>query len=76
MRNNTRVSNSLDPDQAQHIVISNCLQNLSADNTSRQRVMAHISFFPASKDLLITFANRLDPDQAQQRVGPDLDPHC
>ena len=24
--------------------------------------------------LLITFANSLDPDQAQQNVGPDLDP--
>ena len=22
------------------------------------------------------FANRLDPDQAQQNVGPDLDPIC
>ena len=26
--------------------------------------------------LLITFANGLDPDQAQQNVGPDLDPNC
>ena len=26
--------------------------------------------------LLITFANSLDPDQARQDVGPDLDPHC
>ena len=25
--------------------------------------------------LLITFANILDPDQAQQNVGPDLDPN-
>ena len=25
--------------------------------------------------LLIIFANRLDPDQAQQYVGPDLDPN-
>ena len=24
--------------------------------------------------LLITFANSLDPDQARQNVGPDLDP--
>ena len=23
-----------------------------------------------------TFANRLDPDQARQNVGPDLDPNC
>ena len=37
--NATRVSNSLDPDQAQHSVgpdlIPNCLQRLSADETSR-----------------------------------------
>ena len=25
--------------------------------------------------LLITFANSLDPDQALQNVGPDLDPN-
>ena len=41
-RNTIRVSNSLDPDQAQHFVGPdlgpNCLQRLSADNTSRQRV--------------------------------------
>ena len=38
-KNNIRVSNSLDPDQAQHFVRPNlgpnCLQNLSSDNTSR-----------------------------------------
>ena len=26
--------------------------------------------------LLILFANSLDPDQARQNVGPDLDPNC
>ena len=26
--------------------------------------------------LLITFANSLDPDEARQNVGPDLDPNC
>ena len=26
--------------------------------------------------LLITFANSLDPDQAQQNVGLDLEPNC
>ena len=35
------MSNSLDPDQARHFVVPdlgpNCLQRLSADNTSRQR---------------------------------------
>ena len=33
---------------------------------------------PASGDLcylLITFSNSLDPDQARQNVGPDLDPN-
>ena len=25
---------------------------------------------------LMTFANSLDPDQARQNVGPDLDPNC
>ena len=41
-RNINRVSNSMDPDQAQHFVRPdldhNCLQRLSADDTSRQRV--------------------------------------
>ena len=34
---------------------------------------------PAKGDfccLLITFENSLDPDQARQNVGPDLDPNC
>ena len=34
---------------------------------------------PASGDfchLLIAFANSLDPDQARQNVGPNLDPNC
>ena len=41
--NTTRVSNSLDPGQAQLFVRpdlgSDCLQRLSADNTSRQRLL-------------------------------------
>ena len=41
-RNTIKVSNSLDPDQAGHFVRPdlgpNCLQSLSADDTSRQRV--------------------------------------
>ena len=35
--------------------------------------------FPANGNfchLLISFANSLDPDQARQNVGPDLDPNC
>ena len=42
LRNAIRVSNSLDPDQARQNVWPglgpNCLQSLSADDTSRQRV--------------------------------------
>ena len=26
--------------------------------------------------LLITFANHLDPDQAEQNIKPELDPSC
>ena len=41
-RNTIRVSSSLDPDQARYFVRPdvgpNCLQRLSADDTSRQRV--------------------------------------
>ena len=41
-RNTTRVSNSLDPDQARHFVRPdldpNCLRNLSSEDSSRQRV--------------------------------------
>ena len=41
-RNTIRVSSSLDSDQARHFIEPdmgpNCLQRLSADNTSRQRV--------------------------------------
>ena len=41
-KNTIKVSNNLDPDQARHIVGPdlgpNCLQKLSTDNTSRQRV--------------------------------------
>ena len=48
-RNTIRVSNSLDPDQAGHFVGPdlgrNCLQRLSADDTSRQIVKPGISVF-------------------------------
>ena len=48
------------------------------------QIVASTSYFvlnslPASVDfccLLITFANSLEPDQARQNVGPDLDPIC
>ena len=34
-----------------------------------------IMSLPTECRLLITFANSLDPDQARQNVGPDLDPN-
>ena len=43
------------------------------------QIIKPVNSFPASGDfcyLLITFANGLDPDQARQNVGPDLDPNC
>ena len=48
-RNTIRVSNSLDPDQARHLVGPdlgpNCLQRLSAVDTSRQRVSCKVLQF-------------------------------
>ena len=44
-----------------------------------QEVVLYLTLLSTSGDfchLLITFANSLDPDQAQQNVGPDLDPNC
>ena len=41
--------------------------------------LAPFNSFPASGDfyrLLIIYANSLDPDQARQNFGPDLDPNC
>ena len=46
-RNAIRMSNSLDPDQARHFdgpdLDPNCLQTVSADDTSRQRVNVILS---------------------------------
>ena len=42
-------------------------------------VLFKLCLFPLRGDfcrLLITFANSLDPDQARQNVGPDLDLNC
>ena len=46
---------------------------------NRKPAQSMINSFPASGNfcsLLIKSANSLDPDQAQQNVGPDLDPNC
>ena len=46
---------------------------------SRTIIAPDTNSFPVSGNfcrLLITFANSLDPDQARQNVGPDLDPNC
>ena len=45
LENTNRVSNRLDPDQAQHVVGpdlgTNCLQRLSADDTNKHSVNAY-----------------------------------
>ena len=44
-----------------------------------QKVVSRSCSLPASGNfchLLITYANNLDPDQAQHNAGPDLDPNC
>ena len=38
--------------------------------------MYKVNFFAYWCRLLIAFANSLDPDEARQNVGPDLDPNC
>ena len=43
------------------------------------QMLSVINSFPSSGDfclLLIMIAFSLDPDQAGQNVGPDLDPNC
>ena len=53
-------------------------RNYFVSITELEFTFIFISFL-ASGDfchLLTIFANSLDPDQAQQCVGPDLDPSC
>ena len=58
------------------------LVNKSPPEKKKKKVVIlteQFNSFPACGDfcrLLITFANSLDPDQAWQNVGPDLDPNC
>ena len=58
-RNTMRVSNSLGPDQTRHSVwsdlVPNCLQKLSADDTSRQRV--NIKFLSRFQTLDFVISN-------------------
>ena len=52
---------------------------LANSQTVVSRSCSLFNSLPASGDffhLLITIANILDPDQARQNVGPDLDPNC
>ena len=69
-------------------VVANTLANLKrlskmkltfARNYVVSRSFSVFNSLPASSDfchLLITFAKSLEPDQARQNVGPDLDPNC
>ena len=54
---------SMDPQQNKRLVLYFYLKIL------------YLSWILCFEALLITFANSLDPDQAQQYVGPDLDPN-
>ena len=62
-RNTIRVTNSMGPDQARHFVGldlgPNCLQRLSTDDTSRQRVTQWLSqlylYIPLQKELLYMY---------------------
>ena len=54
-------------------------RGFSQEVVSRSCSVFKFYSLPASGNfchLLITFANSLDPDQARQNVGPDLDPNC
>ena len=67
LRNTLRVSNSLDPDQARHFAGPdlglNCLQKLSADDTSGHRVNE-----PAHEILvLLAMVSSEDSDKPVQR---------
>ena len=50
----------------------NCLQRLSADDTSRQELISHhelnVCYLKTPPPNLITFANSLDPDQDRMSV--------
>ena len=78
----------LDPDQAPLFIEADSVQTvckgyiISADIKIKQLLYSNlqidISSFLVSihfRHQLITFANNLDPDQARQNVGPDLDPN-
>ena len=62
--------NSLDPDQARHLVVpdlgQNCLQRLSADDTSWQRVEDLIMFFKANICYDKSLMFKLDHDVKQR----------
>ena len=44
-------------------------------NESVRKCYSSSTLFLLFCRLLINFANSLDPDQARQKVGPDLDPN-
>ena len=77
-RNTIRMSNKLDPDQARHFVGSdldpNCLQRLSADNTSRQRVNSYKPNFSCRPEecrhILTQFGHReITPESVARVLG-------
>ena len=68
-----------------HVMLMNVFQNTIFTSSNCHLTMIwlltlyNIYSLPASGklcSLLITSANSLDPDQARQNVGPDLDQSC
>ena len=69
------MTNGLDPDQARHFVgpdlALNCLQTLTADDTSRQIVHSYFQFY------ICGMSNKRTSDGSiGHLVGPDLAPNC
>ena len=65
LRNTSRVSNSLEPDQAQHFVgpdpVLNCLQRLSADDSIKGTVILEIFFYNLGFISLYILVYNADP---------------
>ena len=57
----------------------NYIPPISSGDNKTVTLSNELNSFLASRDfchLLIIFVNSLEPDQDQQKVGPDLDPIC
>ena len=60
------------PRKTRPCLIERLLMGCKESNQTKSFLLASAIFYHQ----LITFANRLDPDQDRQNVGPDLDANC